>query len=292
MKNLSNIHTHTHWCDGQGSVQELCQAAWEKGFVSIGISGHGPVPFKNDCNMRQEDLASFRQEVAEAKEFWRGKLEVYIGLEVDFVQGLCGPADGRLRRSDWDFLIGSVHWLLPPEGAPGGAPPFAIDGAVPNLKEAIQHYYQGDGKALCIDYWRAVQNMVLAGGFDMVAHLDLIKRHNEALMFFNADEPWYQRAALQCIELIGQKDLICEINTGGFTRGHCRELFPSPALIQHLKVHNVRISINSDAHAPSQLDGHYRQTRTYLLEHGWQAQYILQADAGGQPAWLSTPLGY
>ena len=37
---LSNAHTHTTFCDGKNTAEEMVQAALDNGFVSLGFSGH------------------------------------------------------------------------------------------------------------------------------------------------------------------------------------------------------------------------------------------------------------
>ena len=41
---LSNFHTHTTFCDGKSTVEEVVRSAIEKGFDAIGFSGHGNDP--------------------------------------------------------------------------------------------------------------------------------------------------------------------------------------------------------------------------------------------------------
>ena len=40
MKYRQNLHTHTTFCDGKDTPEELIEAAIAKGFDSIGFSGH------------------------------------------------------------------------------------------------------------------------------------------------------------------------------------------------------------------------------------------------------------
>ena len=37
---LSNLHTHTKFCDGSNTAEELVEEAIDKGFVSLGFSAH------------------------------------------------------------------------------------------------------------------------------------------------------------------------------------------------------------------------------------------------------------
>ena len=43
-----DLHTHSDYDDGRGTLREVVEAAAEKGLVSIGLSGHTPMPFEND----------------------------------------------------------------------------------------------------------------------------------------------------------------------------------------------------------------------------------------------------
>ena len=42
---LTNFHTHTTFCDGQNTPEEMVLAAIEKGFSALGFSGHGYTTF-------------------------------------------------------------------------------------------------------------------------------------------------------------------------------------------------------------------------------------------------------
>ena len=42
---IANYHTHTTFCDGQNTAEEVVLSAIDKGFSSIGFSGHGTTPF-------------------------------------------------------------------------------------------------------------------------------------------------------------------------------------------------------------------------------------------------------
>ena len=44
MKYLQNLHTHTTYCDGKNTAEEMVQKAIELGFKSLGFSGHAPMP--------------------------------------------------------------------------------------------------------------------------------------------------------------------------------------------------------------------------------------------------------
>ena len=41
----ANLHTHTSFCDGKNSPEEMVRSAVEKGFDVLGFSGHSYTPF-------------------------------------------------------------------------------------------------------------------------------------------------------------------------------------------------------------------------------------------------------
>ena len=42
---LSNLHTHSTFCDGRNTPEQVVTAAIEQGFDSVGFSSHGYTSF-------------------------------------------------------------------------------------------------------------------------------------------------------------------------------------------------------------------------------------------------------
>ena len=51
MKLRANAHTHTTFCDGKNSVEEMTLAAIERGFVALGFSMHGWTPYETTAKV-------------------------------------------------------------------------------------------------------------------------------------------------------------------------------------------------------------------------------------------------
>ena len=58
----SNAHTHTTFCDGKNTVEEMVQAAIDRNFVSLGFSVHGWTPYEL-VPITLEKEALYREEV-------------------------------------------------------------------------------------------------------------------------------------------------------------------------------------------------------------------------------------
>ncbi|GHU82520.1 hypothetical protein FACS189468_6830 [Spirochaetia bacterium] len=144
----SCLHTHTSFCDGQDDVETMCRSAWEKGLESLGFSSHAPITGKtgipSDWHLREDRLPEYIREVEAARRRWEGKLPVYLGLEVDWIEDLMGPADRDLQDLGLDFIIGSVHYISSPKNGEY----FAVDGSAREFETLLREHFDGDGEAL------------------------------------------------------------------------------------------------------------------------------------------------
>ncbi|MDR3333816.1 MAG: histidinol-phosphatase [Treponema sp.] len=283
----SCLHTHSIFCDGKDDIETICRSAYEKGLVSIGFSSHGPIHqktgFQSDWHLREDRVAAYLDEVRAARCRWTGRLQVFLGLEVDYIQGLMGPADQDLHELGLDYLIGSVHYVVPPRGAP-----FTVDGDHEEFETGIREGFAGDGEALIHAYWDAVEGMIRAGGFDILGHLDLVKKNTSQEQW--EGEPYRRRIAgiaTLIAEARGQSPFVVEVNTGGLNRLITRDTYPSLALLRLLKEQHVPVMINADAHQARDVDGHYEDARETLLAAGYTETVLF---AGSPGVWTREAL--
>jgi histidinol-phosphatase (PHP family) len=287
---LSCLHTHTFFCDGEDDVETYCRRAWEKGFHSLGFSAHGPIAGKtglrNDWNIPEERLEAYLDAVREARHRWKGKLPVYLGLEVDYIGGLTGPADKEYQDLGLDYLIGSVHYLAPPHAAP-----FTVDGSREELDRGLKDGFGGDGEALMQCYWDQVAAMIRAGGFDILGHADLIKKNNRPLggEFFDPRGPGYLRRTGEIAALAGA-GLVVEVNTGGMNRGKVNETYPSLAMLRLFRENKVPAVINADAHRAQDLDGHYGEALEVMRRAGYGSTVLFEGREGDRPRWVEREI--
>ena len=99
---LSNLHTHTTFCDGKNTAEDFVQAAIGKGFTSIGFSCHSYFKYDTGACITLEKLVEYHRDLLVLKEKYADKIEIYIGRELDFESE---PFDGY----EYDFTIGAVH---------------------------------------------------------------------------------------------------------------------------------------------------------------------------------------
>lgn len=107
-----DYHTHTLFSfDGANTPNELCEAAIARGVTDLAITDH------LECNWRAEaayppfDAQKHYEEIAAAKEKYKGKLNLAYGIEIGQYNQYPEEADPLLQKYDYDFVIGSVHNL-------------------------------------------------------------------------------------------------------------------------------------------------------------------------------------
>jgi histidinol-phosphatase (PHP family) len=287
---FSSLHTHTFFCDGRDDVETMCRAAWEKGLAAIGFSAHGPVyrktGFRSGWHLPDERLEEYTAAVRAARNHWEGRIPVYLGLEVDYIRGLTGPADRDIRDLGLDYIIASVHYIIPP----GNAAPFTVDGSMEELEQGVREGFGGDGGAMMEAYWDAVQDMIAAGGFDILGHVDLVKKNNIQGRWFNPEGETYRRRAAETAAAAGRAGVVVELNTGGINRKKIAETYPSLPLLRLFRENQVPALITADAHRAEELDGNYQTALETLRIAGYTGHVIFEGRKNGRPLWTAEPL--
>jgi histidinol-phosphatase (PHP family) len=286
-KNFSSLHTHTVFCDGKDDVETMCRTAYEKRLVSIGFSAHAPVGkagLKTTWHIKDENLKAYIDEVNAARLRWEGKLSVYLGLEIDYIKGLRSPFDSDIKDLNLDYSIGSVHYLSPSHGDR-----FTVDGPFEEAGRGTMEGFGGDGEAMLSAYWDAVMEMIALGGFDILGHLDLVRKNNKQGRWFDADSADYMRRAEEIARAVSFAGLVVEVNTGGLNRGYVTDTYPSLAVLRLLCQYKVPVMSSAEAHRACDLDGHYRQARQLLLDAGYTSQVFFEGRKNGKPIWIERP---
>ncbi|WP_117232823.1 histidinol-phosphatase [Vibrio maerlii] len=267
---LTNYHMHCHYCDGKGSPQDMIASAKEKGFQSVGFSSHAPLPFENDFCMLQENLESYLKDIMAVKD--DSDIQVYMGLEIDYIHELTKPSDEKWQKLGLDYCIGSVHTLAAPNEQ---YPMLSVDGPHDEFMTLLNEVYQGNAQEMIEVYYQRVAQLCESGGFDILAHYDLVKKHNKALNFFDEQAQWYQEIAISTLDTVAKSGVILEVNYGGMLRGATDDVYPSPWILKEALKRNIPVQINADAHAPHHLAVHHDKCREILLDVGYTHHRVL-----------------
>ena len=159
---LSNFHTHTTFCDGKNTPEEVVLAAIEKGFGAIGFSGHGLTA--KDSRYCMQDTEAYIAEVMRLREKYRDRIQVYLGIEEDVI--------GIVDRSKFEYIIGSSHYCKV-DGVY-----YSIDGSPTHFEKCLAAF-DGNSLAMAEQYYANFSAYILQRKPDIVGHFDLITKFDE-----------------------------------------------------------------------------------------------------------------
>lgn len=262
----SNCHTHTTFCDGNCTAEQMVQRAVELGFTSLGFSGHSPMNFRNDWAMRADKLGEYFDFIETIKEKYKAEIEIYNGIELD--------ADHiDIADFDFDFVIGSVHQLHCKDKI------YSIDNTAEELKACVDTEFDGDWTAMAKQYYSSVAKFVTAQKCNVVGHFDLIEKFNDENKLFNSNSAEYKMISSLYLERIcyACPDIIFEVNTGAMYRCGNKNPYPAPFIMKQLKESNMRLTITSDAHCTQALDYAFDKAEKYCKSFGFDEVYILKS---------------
>jgi histidinol-phosphatase (PHP family) len=272
---FGNFHTHTRHCDGKGEAREFAEAALQKGMPRLGFSGHNVVPFPASWTMPAGNLETYLRDVREVRLLYQGRLEIFLGMEVDYLPGVAPSPRSAARSLKLDYVIGSVHFIAPVDGQYV----WTVDGAPEELELGLRESFHGDIRALVERYFARVAEMARTEAPDIVGHFDLVKKNNRAERWFREDARWYRDAARAALAAVAASGSVLEVNTGGVVRNTSGALYPSPWILAEALDLKVPVVVTSDAHRPDQLDGQFAETVRLLRDIGFRTQR--QLTAGG-----------
>ncbi|MNW41890.1 histidinol-phosphatase [compost metagenome] len=180
------------------------------------------------CVASLSDFVSF---VTEAK---KSRPDLALGIEADFFPGGEAELGQMLSGYDWDYVIGSVHFL---------------DGWGFDNPEAKDEFNDRDPVETYVNYYELLRQACVSGLFHIIAHPDNLKvfgfrPHDERELL-----PYYRRIAEEMVH----SGVITEINTGLAYRYPIAESCPSPLFLSVLAEYRVPLTLSSDAHFPDDI---------------------------------------
>lgn len=245
--NWTNYHGHCNFCDGHGDPEDYVNLALQFHMSAIGFSSHAPVPFESFWNMPLDKLQDYLNEIHRLKTLYQEHIEIWCGLEIDYVDKVVSPSDNAFALANLDYTIGSVHYLNRFEDGTY----WAIDGSFSSFRKGLELLYQGDIRKAVADYFEAQHLMLTNSNPDIIGHIDKIRMHNQTEFLFDENESWYQDSMYRLLEHISQKGCIVEINTKSFQKNGI--LFPDLKYLKRISELKIPLVINSDAHYPGDL---------------------------------------
>jgi histidinol-phosphatase (PHP family) len=253
----ADYHSHTPLCHhAEGDPEAFVARALAVGLTEYGVSEHAPVlpePF-DDWRMAEADLPRYFEWIGRARAAAAGRIPVRAGLECDWLPGCERWIESLAGRHEWDYLIGSVHYLGD------------WDFDNPHRLE------RWEGRAVAevwADYWKSYVAMVESGLFDIVGHPDLVKK------FGHVPAGDLDRFYEPVIDAIAAAGCVIELNTAGWHKP-CGEAYPAPRFLELAASAGVPLVISSDAHEPGHLGRDFGRAREWALAAGFRETVLFE----------------
>lgn len=260
-ENLQNLHTHSTFCDGADTPEEMVKAAIEKGFSGIGFSGHSYMYYSPGRTLTLENTPVYIDEIKRLKEKYRGTIDVFLGIEYDMYSDL--------DLSPYEYSIGDVHYLKIENEFVG------FDRTAEVVQGIIDKYFGGNGMDFAKAYYREMSCLPQYGKFDIIGHFDIITKNIEKLPLFDAQSDEYYAAAISCMDSLRGKIPFFEMNTGAIARCYRTSPYPAIPLLKKFSEMGFGAIITSDCHNSKFLDIAFDDCRELLIECGFTERYIL-----------------
>ncbi len=259
---LTDYHTHLRPDDldatparyfTQANVERYREAASRRGISELGVSEH-VYRFSQALDVWQhpfweryahDDLDAYCQ-------FVREQTDLRLGVEADFVPGAEDRMANLLEAHDFDYVMGSVHFLR--------------DEAVDMEDYSVWDTGRG-AEEIWTRYFETIGEAARSGLFDVLAHPDLVKIWGPA----HHDRPLPEGDLRHYYELamdgIVESGIAVEVSTAGL-RKRAKELYPAPAFLQMCLEAGAPVALSSDAHRPEDIGADYEAALELLESMG------------------------
>jgi histidinol-phosphatase (PHP family) len=256
---LTDYHVHLR-PDEPGSTAELYftaanaeryrEAASERGIAELGVSEH-VYRFQQALEVWRHPfwVANARDDIDAYCQFVREHTDLRLGIEADFVPGSEDRMANLLEGRDFDYVIGSVHFIRE----------HAVD------MDDYSVWEQGrSADEIWRRYFETLGEAARSGLFDVLAHPDLVKVWGRERPLPEGDLRRYYELAM---DGIAESGIAIEVSTAGL-RKRALELYPAPALLEMCLEAGNPVALSSDAHRPADIGADYNAALELLEQMG------------------------
>ncbi len=231
-----HIHTENSF-DSLAKMDDYCKRALEIGLEEIAFMEHF------DMNPKDESKGYFSyqkyiDQVKKTREIYGDRLKITAGLELGEPHEYFSHHEDYKKDKEFEIFIGSVHF---------------VNGDV------IHRNYEDweTTEKIYTDYFNALLKTVQTGNFNILGHIDVIKRYlPDSAGKFN---PYYFKEIIfEILKETISKNIAIEVNSSGL-RQKLREPLPAYEIINWYRIlGGNNIVFGSDAHRVEHLASDYR----------------------------------
>jgi histidinol-phosphatase (PHP family) len=235
MPNRSNssgfydLHMHSEFsCDGRSTMEAMCRQAVARGLRQIAFTDHVDfVPADIGYGFFQPD--AYMDQVERCRGLFEGQLVILAGVEIGEFHRFEQEVDTLLSGRSFDLLVGSLHWL-----------------GDEYIGES-EFYQRRSADEGWLSYFVELEQMVEAGGFDVLGHLDIVRRYGGE-SFGRCDVTRYEDAIRSVLEVLILNGIALEINTASL-RTWLKLTSPDALVVRwYREMGGKFLTIGSDSH--------------------------------------------
>lgn len=241
---MIDYHSHSIYSDGKNTYNETLNQAINKNLKEFGFSDHLCIYYP-DWAIKKENFQNLINEIIEIKSRKDLPIEIKFGLEVDYIENREDEIQKCLELFPLDYVIGSVHYV-------GNW----------NFDTKSNGYQSKDIDEFYKEYYRLIQKAACSGLFDIMGHIDVVKKFNY-FPGFDLDTIYEQTA-----KVFSESNVVIEFNTSGKDKP-CKEFYPSREFLQHCYNHEVPVTLGSDAHRTKDVARHFPEALEKLKLIGY-----------------------
>lgn len=239
---MIDYHVHsTHSADAESTMLEQCRRAVEVGVDEIGFTDHLDFCPTDTC-YEHLNYDAFMRDIDEARRIFNGSLVIRAGIEIDYRTEYHERIENWLRGKQFDYIVGSAHY---------------VNGII---LENHEKYFPGKTPLEAyLPYFDVTESVIRSGLFDILAHMDLCKRHGSRYYGALPLEQLSPRIK-QLLKLVIDAGMVLEVNTSGLRQAP-KDTYPSMDIVRlYRKFGGTCISLGSDAHRASDLASGIQET--------------------------------
>lgn len=237
----------------QANVERYLEAAGEAGISELGVSEH-VYRFTDALDVWDHPMWAENavDDLTAYCEFVRST-PLRLGIEMDFVHGREDRIASLLDAHDFDYVVGSVHFVGDRE----------VDHDEYDIWES-----DGDPDRIWRRYFETLAEAARSGLYDILAHPDLVKVWGAKRPRPSRDPRFFYEPA---IEAIAESGIAVEVSTAGW-RKPVGELYPSDAFAAMCVDAGAAFALSSDAHVPEDVGSAYDRAQEAM--RGWGVREI------------------